>query len=152
MRFYNIVAGYELTKARGWKRWYVAVDLHDTICRSDYSRSGALGEFFPGAVEALKHMSDRKDVGLILYTCSYKEELYAPKGALEILRNLGIRFDYVNENPEAPNTKMGDFSNKPFFNVLLEDKAGFDCEDWPKVLEVFQGLPDLMEAPDVQPA
>jgi hypothetical protein len=146
MRFYNIERGYELTKAREWKRWYVAVDLHDTICKPDYGRSGSMGDFFPGAVEALKHLSDRKDVGLLLFTCSYRDELYSPKGALEILRNMGIRFDYVNENPEAPNTKLGDFSRKPFFNVLLDDKAGFDGADWPKVLKVFQSLPDLMEA------
>lgn len=145
MRFYNIQRGYEMTKARNWNRWYVAVDLHDTICKADYSRSGSMGEFFPGAIEALVHLTNRKDVGLILFTCSYTEELYRTKGALEILRNLGIRFDYVNENLEATNTKMGDFSKKPFFNVLLDDKAGFDGADWPRVLELFESLPDLME-------
>lgn len=37
----------------------------------------------------------------------------------------------VNENLEVKNTTYGFYEHKPYFNLLFEDKAGFDAEiDW----------------------
>jgi hypothetical protein len=37
----------------------------------------------------------------------------------------------VNKNPEVKSTTYGYYEDKPYFNVLFEDKAGFDAtEDW----------------------
>ena len=42
---------------------------------------------------------------------------------------------YFNENPEIPSTATGDFSMKPYFNVLLDDKAGHRPKDWQVVVD-----------------
>ena len=44
-------------------------------------------------------------------------------------------FDYFNENPEVKNTATGDFSMKIYFNVMIDDKAGFEKSDWENVVE-----------------
>lgn len=49
-----------------------------------------------------------------------------------------IIFNGFNENLEAENTIYGDYSKKPYFNILLEDKAGFEPEkDW---LDIYHYL------------
>ena len=41
-----------------------------------------------------------------------------------------FEFDGVNR-VQVENTRGGDFTDKPYFNVLLEDKAGFKgVYDW----------------------
>jgi hypothetical protein len=43
----------------------------------------------------------------------------------------GIVIDYVNENPECVDTKLATFTDKFYFNVILDDKAGFEGDtDW----------------------
>ncbi len=55
--------------------------------------------------------------------------------ALDFCELYGIKFDYVNENPEihalSSDPKSSDFSDKFYFNVGIDDKFGFDPEsDW----------------------
>jgi deoxyribodipyrimidine photolyase len=110
-----------------WEKIYVLVDLHDTILEGQ--RTGReRWKWYPHALEALQKLSDRDDICLILWTSSHKKKLakYLSKMALN-----GVKFDYVNSNPEVGATDILDPSEKLYFNVGIDDKFGFDPEtDW----------------------
>ena len=63
---------------------------------------------------------------VVLYTCRDSERL---DKALEYCKNIGLSFD--NVNPSKPFKE--DFSSKPYYNILLDDKAGL-----PYSLEILQ--------------
>ena len=80
-------------------------------------------------------MTNRDDVCLILWSSTYREKLamYLDHFAAD-----GIRFDYVNANPEVTNTALSDFEAKLYYNVGIDDKFGFEPEtDWTSVIEVL---------------
>lgn len=65
-----------------------------------------------------------KDLGfdLCLYTAELREDWLDWK--LKFCELQGIRPDYVNESPLIPGTK------KPFFSILLDDRAGLESAFW----------------------
>ena len=125
---------------RQYKKVYIAVDLHGTVLNSTYSKDILPDEFHPDAKEVLQYLSLRNDIILIMYTCSHLEEI--EKYQL-FFKEHGINFKYVNENPEVQSTPgIGNFSKKPYFQLLLEDKAGFDPnEDWEIINKFFHENP-----------
>ena len=123
-------------KAKGWDKMYWAFDIHDTIVKPNWSVKEIPTEFYPLAKEALQLISNRDDVVMILYTCSHPHEL---EKYVNFFRLHEIYFDYVNENPEVESEQYGYYERKPYFNVLFEDKAGFDpYEDWGPVMKVLK--------------
>jgi hypothetical protein len=121
-------------KARNYPKYYLAVDLHDTILLSNYKK-GELGVPFPMAIKTLKALYERKEVCLILFTSCYEEDYEFIKNHLDLF---GINFHYINENPECENTETGNFDKKFYYSLLLDDKAGFDPKtDWDIVYEKF---------------
>ena len=49
----------------------------------------------------------------------------------DIYKYCGINFTYINDNPEYIGNDYADFSKKFYYNILLDDKAGFEGEtDW----------------------
>lgn len=133
-----ILKQFDNMRARGWDKIFWAIDFHDTIMPGTYTSDDDNEQFYPGAVETLNILSRRKDCCLILWTSSHKQ--YAEKH-LDRLNALGVQFDYFNENPECENTKLCDFNDKFYFNVLLDDKAGFDGNtDWIKIQSTLQSL------------
>lgn len=130
---------FENSKNRGWDYFYVFIDLHQTVLYPDYDKK-FVSDFYPHAIQALQTMSNRPDMKLIIYTCSHPEEIEEYKTLFEIN---GIEISYVNENPEVVGTNYGDFTKKPYMNVLLEDKAGFDAEeDWRKIIKMLNKYPN----------
>jgi len=124
-----------VAKERGWDKTFWAIDIHDTITESNYVVGEITTKFAPMAEEVLKYLSTRKDICLILYTCSYKKEI---KKYQDFFKSKDINFQYVNKNPEVANMSYGYFKDKMYFNVLLDDKAGFDKEkDWKKIKKFF---------------
>jgi len=132
MRTIAEVLNYQigLMNGREWDTIYVAVDWHDTMMPSTYSND-KYGKYklYPQAEEVLKWMSDNGNIRLILYTSSHGDQ------KADFIHNMhhlyGIDFEYHNGNPEVENSKFGCFDEKFYFNVLLDDKAGFDPEtDW----------------------
>jgi hypothetical protein len=123
-------------RERNWTRIYWAVDIHGTMMPPTH-RGGHLPDtFYNHACEVLQLASKREDICLILYTCSHTHEI---EQYLTLFRENDIHFDFVNENPEVQNTPYGNYDRKPYFNVLFEDKAGFDPEnDWLPVLELLR--------------
>lgn len=115
-------------KKRDWNAIYIVVDIHDTVFKSTYASSNEK-EFYPNAKEALKYLSERKDIILICWS-SISEEIYK-REYLPIFESEKIKFQFLNENPLEKNTSYADFSKKFYFNLLLDDKAGFDpFTDW----------------------
>jgi hypothetical protein len=140
MNCFNIENAYRLARERGWDKAYWAIDIHGTMLKSDYKKDSDK-EFYPMAKETLQMLSNRPDVCLILYTCSYPDEI---KAYIEFFKGHDIHFHYANENPEAANNKHGYFQAKPYFNILLEDKAGFSGdEDWLSINETISKIPLL---------
>ena len=133
---------HEIARSRGWDRMYWAVDLHSTLILPNYEKMKAEDVvYYPHSVETMRLLSSRSDTRLIMYTCSWPAEIdeYKKRFIAD-----GIHFDWVNGNPEVDHTEYGDYSKKPYFNLLLDDKAGFDPHtDWEKIFQVITDLPLL---------
>ena len=130
-----IEKAFRVAKERQWEVSYWAFDIHETIIKPNWQAGNIPTEFYPGAVEALRLIGQRTDIKMILYTCSHPHEI---EKYLAHFDRHGIQFDYVNENPEVNNSHYGCYDRKPYFNVLFEDKAGFDAnEDWQVVINLM---------------
>ena len=129
---------FVVKKKRNWDYLYIAVDWHDTIVPSTYSNDYAGFAYYKDCIEALQLMSRRQDIKLILFTSSYS------KYCDMLLNDLAVQFvhfNFVNCNPDVPNTETGDFSKKFYYNVMLDDKAGFQPEiDWTEIKEFLPTL------------
>jgi hypothetical protein len=113
---------------------FVGVDMHQTAVKPTWSNE-ASEEFYSLALESLQLMTEDPEVMLILWTSSTPEQAQAYKDGMRVL---GVKFRYLNENPEAANTPYGDYTKKLYFNVGLDDKFGFTPdEDWPALFEYF---------------
>jgi len=115
---------------KGWPEIYICIDLHGTIIPSgrDSNDQTDKMEFYEGAEEVLQLLTARKDIKLILWTSTPSDRAEI---VLKQLADNGITFDYFNENPHAKNTPRSDFGKKFYFNILLDDRAGFEPEtDW----------------------
>lgn len=118
----------QTAKEKGWQKTYWAFDIHGTILKPNFKRDSISTEFYPGAVEALRMICARPEIVTILYTCSYPNEITQ---YLVLFEAHGIRFDYVNQNPEVPDGGYGYYQDKFYCNVLMDDKAGFHGpSDW----------------------
>lgn len=118
---------------KGWSKMYWAFDIHGTILKPTNS-SRISDEFYPHAKEVLQKLQGIQGTVLILYTCSYPHEIAQ---YIDYFRTHGIVFDYINSNPEVVDGAYGYYQDKPYFNVLLDDKAGFDADtEWEKILQI----------------
>jgi len=134
-----IQRAYDYSVKKGWDRVYWAIDIHDTMIKANYKRGEIPTEFYPHAMDVLKFLSGRITDKLILYTCSHPHEI---EEYLALFQSNNIIFDFVNENPEVK-TDMegyGNYDKKPYFNILLDDKAGFQPEDWLAIKNYFKGV------------
>lgn len=123
----------DMTK-RGWTTLFFAWDIHRTIIYPDYDNSST--NFYPYAKEALALINECPEVVNILYTCSHPEEIDRYQ---EFFKNNGLTFKYVNENPEVPNTALGCFTKKFYFNVIVDDKGSFNPEkEWKIIYKYFK--------------
>lgn len=70
--------------------------------------------------EVITLLQQCKKLGFILclYTAELREDWL--KWKVDYCKHFGIEPDYVNESPLLPGTK------KPFFNILLDDRAGLE--------------------------
>jgi len=116
----------ELKKSRNWDKIYIAIDIHDTIVEGNYKTNAIPTEFYPFAKETLQTLTKHEDVKLILFTCSHPHEI---EEYLKLFKENEIHFDYINENPDVQTdiNGYGNYDKKIYFNVLIDDKAGFDA-------------------------
>ena len=128
---FNIEKTFKTKAERKWHTIYFAVDLHGTIIRPGHDKV----EFYPDAVSVVKWINKRTDCKIILWTSSHKEEI--DTFISECAKN-GISIDFINENPLEGDSKRACFDKKFYFNVLLDDKAGFDGErDWTRIKDAL---------------
>jgi len=133
MNIFNIESTFVMKKERGWNTIYVMVDLHGTIIPSGKTVNDIEDqtEFYPHAKEVLQRLSIRNDMVLILWSSIPKNRAVK---VLSWLNSHEINFKYFNENPEAKSTARSEFSGKFYFNIALDDRAGFDpMIDWKNI-------------------
>lgn len=88
----------------------VGVDFDDTLF--------ALNDVYKDTSKAIRQLllEAKPIITLCLYTVADDQSL---KYKIALMEEWGIAPDYVNESP----VKLGN-GDKPFFNILLDDKAG----------------------------
>jgi hypothetical protein len=128
-----IEEAYVKMKAKGWDTIYFAIDIHDTIAPSTYT--GVSKEFYPEAVKFLQFLSEKKHIKIILFSSCHKKD---QEEYINLLAEQNIKVDYFNENPEVPDTLTGCFSTKFYYDILLDDKAGFRKRLFPHLTEVVK--------------
>ena len=142
MNTFNIEQTFKLKAERNWDTLYVAVDLHGTIIKPTYDDNI---EFYPDAIEVIKWFNLRSDFKVILWTASYPTEVN--KFLIEADK-VGMRIDFINANPLEANSRKGCFDEKFYFNILLDDKAGFVGEtDWTKIKNILINLGEWNSLP-----
>ncbi len=125
-------------KEKGWNKTFWAFDLHGTILKPTFQKGKLSTEFYPEAKEVMGLISKRKDIATILFTCSFPHEIVQ---YIEFFKQHDIYFDYINQNPEVADGGHGHYKEKFYFNVLFEDKAGFDGNtDWPLVKKIISEI------------
>lgn len=121
-----------------WEKTYWAIDIHGTLLKPNFKKNEISLEFYPYALEAMQLLDKRKDIIKIMYTCSYPHEI---KQYVEYFAQHGIHFHYINSNPEIVDGSYGYYKDKFYFNVLMDDKAGFDGQqDWKKIMTLLEKL------------
>jgi len=121
----------KIKEERGYEYKYWFVDLHRCIITPTYNSKNKNAEFYPDAIKVLRHLTESESDVIILWTSSYLGNL---DGIYEKLASQGVRFNATNANPFEESTELCDFSKKPYFDILIDDKAGFDGEsDWTEV-------------------
>jgi len=119
---------------RGWSKLYFFFDIHQTILYPDYNNNDPK-RFYKHAKVVLQFLSNHKDIEMGLYTCSYPNEI---DNYLQFFKENNINFLHINKNQDAKDTTYGYYQDKPYYNVLFEDKAGFDAEtDWLEIKKYF---------------
>lgn len=134
------------------KRWYEtywSFDIHGTILVPTFRKDSYDSEFYPWAKETLQYITEkRKDIIMILSTSSYPEEI---EHYQKVFKENDIYFKYVNENPDIDSSKgnFGYYVNKFYFNVLIEDKAGFTPEtEWYQIYSLLRQYEEANYLPD----
>jgi hypothetical protein len=122
-------------KQKKWDKTFWAFDLHGTILVPNYKGGQIPTEFYPFALETLQMISKMPSVCMIMYTCSHPHEIEEYK---ELFKSNNILFEHFNNNPEVVDGAYGYYKDKFYFNVLFEDKAGFDPSEWPSVNAFIQ--------------
>jgi len=124
MNAFNLERAFKQKKERKWNRIYVAIDAHGTLIKPYHSSI----EFYPFVQEVMRWFNNRRDILTILWTSSFDNDI---ENIIKESRSAGFEFNYVNHNPTETNTEKACFEKKFYFNVLLDDKCGFEPEtDW----------------------
>lgn len=127
----HIKKTFKISQEKEWFETYWAFDLHGTIMKPTYNLNDQSILYYPFAKETLQHICNyRPDIIPIIWTSSYPNEIEVYVKQFE---NDGIKFKHINSNPGI-SSNMGNFGyyeTKFYFNVLFEDKAGFDpTKEW----------------------
>ncbi len=131
---------YNIAHKRKWNKVTWAIDIHDVILGANYKAGDIPKNFLGDSKKVLQRLSKRADTTLVLFTCSHPHEIVE---YLQFFKENDINFKYTNENLDCPNTAFGCFEKKFYFNILLEDKAGFDAEtDWKEINEALDVIED----------
>lgn len=121
----------------GYKMYWF-FDIHGTILKPNYQAGNTPKDYYPYAEECLKYLSTINDITMVIYTCSHPHEI---EEYVQLFAKSDITFKYINKNPEVKTEPdgYGCYEDKPYMNVLFEDKAGFDPQtEWKEVLDYMK--------------
>jgi len=123
---------YKLLEERDWDTIYWAIDLHDTCIKSTY-KNFDLSWINENVLKTLALIRSFPETKIIIWSsCHTHTKLAVSK----FFKQNGIYFDFFNQNPDIENTPVGNFSEKFYFSILIDDKAGFDPNiDWKLLYE-----------------
>lgn len=138
---------FERAKAKKWNRMYVLIDMHGTIFKPSYLNEEKF-EYYDYAIAAIRLMNEysyehpKMEIKTILWTSTTQE---ATEEYVKRMNTDGIKFDYINKNPEVKRQKTDpestSFKEKFYFNVGIDDKFGFNPEkDWKKIYDYLMTL------------
>ena len=139
MNIFSIEKAFKEKRERNWDKLYWLIDLHGVVIEPKYNLYNKDAKIYPHCRRFFKWANNRRgDMVTILWTSSYPKAI---KDIQEKLYKSGIIFDYCNENPEVRSDSLCDFSKKPYFNILLDDKSSF-CgpTDWKLVIGELQRI------------
>ena len=137
-----ITNAIQMANSRKWDTWFWCIDVHGTIIIPNWDQDKLPLDCYPLALEALKRIKNFKPLKtvLILSTSSHPKEIGE---YMQFFQEHDIEFDYINENPEVATDKgdFGCYEDKYYFNVMVEDKAGFDpYTDWSEIITLITRL------------
>lgn len=128
----GISRAYNVAMERNHEMIFWCIDLHGTVLKSNYNNDNFTFLNEAETVPALQAISALPETRIILWSGISDED--GAKVVKLFLEN-GIRVDFVNENPAVPSSGTGHFDKKFYFSILVDDKAGFNYYDWPRVAE-----------------
>lgn len=141
----TIAKEFEKARTKGWNKIYVFVDLHECIIKPDWEAEGLTHDYYPNAKELLQELTIREDICLVMWTCSHPFEI---KQYVDNFAYDNIFFDHINENPEictdncgignSEKPKYGNYDKKPYYNILLDDKAGCTPDELEDIRKEFK--------------
>ncbi len=146
-----IQRAYLTAAERNWNSIYWAIDLHGVCFPYSYGR-GSYKFLGPHVVRGLQTISSRPESKIILWSACHEDE---QPDIIKHFVDHGINVHYFNENPEIPNTHTGNFDDKFYFSIVLDDKAGFNPdEDWDNIIWHFENdyVPQLRKWEDIKRA
>lgn len=128
----GISRAYNVAMERDHEMIFWCVDLHGTVLESNYSSDSFTFLNAKETVPALQAISALPETRIILWsgiTDGDRDQV------VKLFTENGIRVDWVNENPAVPSSGTGNFEQKFYFSILVDDKAGFCPTDWPRAAE-----------------
>ncbi len=129
---------FHKVQSRNWPHVYLAIDVHDTIFKGTYQKNNEGKKFYPWAKEVLQNLSKNAKVKLIIYTSSHESPA---RDVIKWLEENDIKIFAFNSNPDHTGTDLCDFSKKFYFDIMLEDKAGFEgWHDWFLIMKELQRI------------
>lgn len=124
---------YRVSQERGWDRIYWSLDLHGTVLEGNYI-PGEYQWLSPEIPEILKRISEFDETHFIIWTSMHQHEMPAIR---RLFADAGVSIFAVNDNPNEKSTTTGCFDQKFYTSIIVDDKAGFDPNDWD---HVYRGL------------
>jgi hypothetical protein len=135
---------FHKVNSRKWPYVYWAIDVHDVIFKGTYKKNNEGKVFYPWAKEVLQNLTLNYRMKLILFTASHEQPA---RDVISWLSENKIEIFALNENPDQLNTELCDFTRKFYFDILLEDKAGFEgWHDWFRIMKELQRLGEWIPA------
>ena len=149
MSVLNVIKNtFRIGREKEWYETYWAFDFHSTILKPTYNLNDRSIQYYPYAKEAMQIISSRDDIITIAWTSSFPNEI---KDYLEQFKRDGIVFNHVGKNPGISSNlgNFGYYEDKFYFNVLFEDKAGFNAEtEWREIYHYLVKCEETGYLPD----
>lgn len=130
--FDTVYDAYQKSYNRGWDKVYWMIDLHGTLLVPSYmtmqeqQHVQCYDKFYSHAREFLAFLLSLPETRIILWSCLTQTELESFK--YEKFTSFGLAPDrvFLNKNPLEKSNDLSCFDEKPYFSLLLDDKAGFN--------------------------